>query len=596
MGVRTGLRTHTCGELRATDEGATVRLAGWVHRHRDKGGVIFVDLRDRYGIIQVTLDAESVAADVVEVARDLRSEYAIGVEGTVRSRGDMTNPDLPTGAVEVVATRITVLNESAVLPFGLDEHDRASEELRLEHRYLDLRRPELQAVLGLRHRVCQATRRHLNAEEFFEIETPVMVRPTPEGARDYLVPSRVRPGSFYALPQSPQLYKQVLMASGFDRYYQIARCMRDEDLRADRQPEFSQIDLEMSFVTEEDVFALVEGLMVEILKDGVGVDLPVPFPRVSHADAMNRFGSDKPDLRYPTELVDVTDALEGTGFRAFADTIAKGGVVKGIRVEARHEPTRKVLDELEEVAKRYGAKGLARVKVKDGALDTGIAKFLSEEEQKALVSTLGGEEGDVLLFVADRWNVACNALGQVRLAVGRRFTPPSPTDFRFLWVHDFPLFEEDPDTGALAPCHHIFTQPRDEHLEFLDEEPLRVHAQLYDLALNGVELGSGSIRVHNRALQEKLLRLIGMEREEAERRFGFLLRALEYGAPPHGGIALGLERIIMILAGRDSIRDTIAFPKTASAASLMDGSPAPVDPRDLEELHLALRPTETSSE
>jgi aspartyl-tRNA synthetase len=371
--------------------------------------------------------------------------------------------------------------------------------------------------------------------------------------------------------------------------------MRDEDLRADRQPEFSQIDLEMSFVTEEDVFALVEGLMATILKDGVGVDLPIPFPRATYHEAMNRFGSDKPDLRYTTELVDVTDVVRESSFRAFADAIAAGGVVKGFRVEARHQTTRKVLDELEEVAKLYGAKGLARAKVAGGALDTGIAKFLSEEEQRALAAALGGEEGDVLLFVADRWATACTALGQVRLAVGRRFTPPSPTDFRFLWVHDFPLFEADPDTGALTPCHHIFTQPRPEHLALLDTDPVRVHAQLYDLALNGVELGSGSIRVHNRALQEKLLRLIGMEVAEAERRFGFLLRALQYGAPPHGGIALGVERIIMILAGRDAIRDTIAFPKTTTAASLMDGSPAPVDPGDLDELHLSLRATPTAA-
>ena len=589
MGTATGLRTHTCGELREEHDGQRVRLNGWVHRHRDKGGVVFVDLRDRYGLTQVTFDATAVSETVMNAAAKLRSEFVVAVEGVVAARpGDMRNPDLPTGAVELRAERLDVLNAAEVPPFGLDEHDSASEDLRLEYRYLDLRRPALQSILVLRHEVCQATRRFLNGESFVEIETPMLVRPTPEGARDYIVPSRVRPGSFYALPQSPQLYKQILMVAGFDRYYQIARCMRDEDLRADRQPEFSQIDLEMSFVTEEDVYELIEGLMAAIFAEAAGITLSTPFPRLGYHEAMNTYGSDKPDVRFGLPLVDLTDAVRGTAFRAFSGAIEAGGVVKGLCVPAEHPVSRKVIDDLEATAKRYGAKGLARSKVTSDGLESGIAKFLSPDEHRAVVATLEAAAGDAVLFVADTWSTACTALGAVRSELGRSFYPPAPGDHRFLWINDFPLLERDPATGRLGPCHHIFTMPRTEQLPLLDTEPEAVRAQLYDLVLDGVELGSGSVRIHDRSLQEKILGLIGMDLSEAHRRFGFLLKAFDYGAPPHGGIALGLERIIMILSGSSSIRDTVAFPKTTSAASLMDGSPAPVDPSELAELRVRL--------
>jgi len=568
-----------------------------VHRHRDKGGLIFIDLRDRYGITQVTLDAETVDPDLMETARPLRSEFVIAVQGTVGLRPpDMRNPDLGTGEVEVVADGLDVLNESEVVPFGLDAHDSASEELRLEYRYLDLRRPALQESLALRHRVTMATRRYLDGQGFLEIETPMLVRPTPEGARDYLVPSRNRAGAFYALPQSPQLYKQILMVSGFDRYFQLARCLRDEDMRADRQPEFTQIDLEMSFVGEEDVYELVEGMVAAIWRDAAGIEIETPFPRLAFHDAMDRYGIDKPDVRFGLELRDVTDAVRATEFRAFRGAVDGGGVVKALVVGSEHAMSRKVLDELERVARLYGAKGMARTKVGDGGLQGGIAKFLEPEAQAGILEITGAAEGDTILFAADRWRTACSALGQVRLEIGRRFCPPSPDEYRFLWVNDFDIVEEDPETGRLFPAHHIFTMPKPEHLELLDTDPTRVQGQLYDLVLNGVELGSGSVRVHIRELQERLLALIGVGKEEADRRFGFLLRALEYGAPPHGGIALGIERIIMILTGRSSIRDTIAFPKTTSAASLMDGAPAPVKPADLDELHLTLAKRDTAAE
>jgi aspartyl-tRNA synthetase len=574
-----------------------VRLVGWVHRHRVQGGLIFVDLRDRYGVTQTTFNADDVDPETMTSARRLRSEFVVAIEGKVGPRPDeMRNPHLATGEIEVLTERLEILNESAVLPFGLEEHDSASDDLRLEYRYLDLRRDELQESIALRHRVCQAVRQYLDDQAFLEIETPILVRPTPEGARDYLVPSRNRTGHFYALPQSPQLYKQILMISGFDRYYQIARCLRDEDLRADRQPEFTQIDLEMSFVNEEDVYAIVEGMMAAAVCDGAGSEIETPFPRVPFREAMDRYGSDKPDIRFGLELSDVSDAVKGTSFRAFAATLDTGGVVKALRVPAEYTLSRKIQDELEAVAKLYGAKGLARTKVGETGFEGGVAKFLGEAEATRLREALSPATGDTLLFVADTWRRACQALGSVRLEVGRRFCPPDPRDLGFLWVNEFPIVEEDPETGRLAPSHHVFTMPRPEDLPHLDTDPRRVHGQLYDLVLNGVELGSGSVRVHIRELQERLLALIGIDQAEAERRFGFLLKALEYGAPPHGGIALGLERIIMILTGRSSIRDTIAFPKTTSASSLMDGSPSPVNPKDLAELHLALVKSETPAE
>ncbi len=583
-------RSHTCGELRAEHEGTRVALMGWVHRRRDQGGLAFIDLRDRYGLTQVTLNANKIAAEVMEKVRTLRSEFVISVEGVVARRpGEMINPGLATGEIEVLADRLEVLNKAEVLPFVLDGHTDASEDLRLEFRYLDLRRPELQKVIALRHRVCQSVRRYLDERSFLEIETPLLVRPTPEGARDYLVPSRLHPGRFYALPQSPQLYKQILMVSGFDRYYQIARCLRDEDLRSERQPEFTQIDLEMSFIDEEDIYELLEGMMVAAVREAKNVELPRPFERFTFREVMDRFGADKPDLRFPLEISDLSDAVRGSAFRVFAETLENGGVVKGLRVPAEHPLSRRDIDELEETVRRQGAKGLVRVKVADRTLEGGIAKFLGEDERARVVEAVGGATGDTVLIMADRWRAACQALGAVRLDLGRRLFRPDAEEFRFLWVTDFNLFEEDPEAGGIMPCHHVFTMPKPEDMHLLDTDPLRVRAQLYDLVLNGVELGSGSVRVHIRELQEKLLGLIGIDRDEAERRFGFLLRALQYGAPPHGGIALGLERLVMVMAGRDAIRDTIAFPKSTSAASLMDGSPAPISEAELRELHLVIQ-------
>jgi aspartyl-tRNA synthetase len=552
-----------------------------------------VDLRDRYGITQLTLDGARVSAESMERAKRLRSEWVVAAGGTVRRRPEATrNAHIATGEIEIEVDALDVLNPSEVPPFGLDEHDAASEDLRLEYRFVDLRRHDLQAVLELRHRVCQTVRRFLDSQSFLEIETPMLVRPTPEGARDYLVPSRIRPGSFYALPQSPQIYKQILMVSGFDRYFQLARCMRDEDLRADRQPEFTQIDIEMSFVSEESVYAVVEGMMAAIYRETKGIEIALPLPRLTFHDAMNRFGSDKPDLRFGHELEDVTAAVRATEFRAFAGVVDAGGVVKALVVPASYAASRKVVDDLETVAKLYGAQGLARARAAGGGLDGGIAKFLSDTERRAIVEATSAGEGDTVLFVADRWSTACTALGAVRLEMGRRYCPPDPNVVNLLWVNDFNLFEADPHSGAPVPAHHVFTMPKPEDLPLLDTEPLKVRAQLYDLVLNGVELGSGSIRVHRRALQEKIFHIIGVDAGEAERRFGFMLRAFQYGAPPHGGIALGLDRITMILAGKTSLRDTVAFPKTSSAASLMDGSPAPVDPADLRALRLSIHGAE----
>lgn len=541
---------------------------------------------------QLTFNAETLPAAAMEMAGRLRSEFVIAVTGAVVARTPGTeNANLATGDIEVAVDEVQLLNESAALPFGLADHDTsASDDIRLEYRYLDLRRPALQSALELRHRVCQSTRRYLDGESFVEIETPLLVRPTPEGARDYLVPSRVRPRHFYALPQSPQLYKQLLMVSGFDRYFQIAKCLRDEDLRADRQPEFSQIDLEMTFVDEEDVYALVEGLMARVIEDATGRTIRVPFPRLTFQEAMDRFGSDKPDTRFDLSMRDVSALFARSEFRAFRGALDAGGVVKVLVVPASMPLTRKAVDGLEETAKRYGAKGLARAKVGAQGLEGGIAKFVSDEEQRALRDACPCAEGDHLLFVADRWRTACTALGAVRLEVGRAHASPDPSVLEFLWVNDFYLFEEGDAPGKLAPAHHMFTMPRTEDLPLLDTEPLRVRAQLYDLVLNGNELGSGSIRVHRRDLQSKIFALTGMDEGEAERRFGFLLKAFDYGAPPHGGIALGLERIIMILTGRQSIRDTIAFPKTSSAASLVDGAPSSIPEEDLVELGIAFRP------
>jgi len=583
-------RTHTCGGLRADQADGAARLCGWVHRTRDHGGVLFLDLRDRHGLTQVVFHPGRVPQAMLESARSLRHEFVVAIEGVVALRPDaMRNANLPTGEIELIASDLRILNDSQTPPFLIEDDPSASEDLRLEYRFVDLRRPDLASVLGLRHRVVLTARRHLDAQGFWEIETPMLVRPTPEGARDYLVPSRVHPGKFYALPQSPQLYKQILMVSGMDRYFQIARCLRDEDLRADRQPEHTQIDIEMSFVGEEDVQTLVEGMFAEIFRSQLGVELELPFPRLAYVEAMNRYGSDKPDLRFELPIVDAADAVRGSGFQVFEQALSSGGAVKALRIEGGGALSRKDQDELEALAKTFGAKGLARAKVTAAGLDGGIAKFLTPEVQARLIAACGARDGDLIALVADRWDIVVRALGALRSRLGQAWLKSRPADaakWRFLWVTEFPVFEKDPETGTFAPAHHMFTMPRDEDLASLESDPERVRGKLYDLVLNGVELGSGSIRIHRRDIQEAVMRVVGVSAEDAERKFGFLLKAFQYGAPPHGGIGLGLDRLIMLLAGRTSLRDTIAFPKTTSAASLMDGCPSEVDPAELRELNL----------
>ena len=579
-------RTHACGALRGTDAGGEAVLMGWVHRNRDHGGVLFLDLRDHTGLTQVVFRPEDLPTELVDRIQALRSESVLAVRGTVNRRpDDMVNRDMPTGEIELVAADARVLNVSLTPPFAVDDEAEVSEDLRLRYRYVDLRRPALQEALRLRGRLTTEVRRHLTGEGFTEIETPILVRPTPEGARDYIVPARLHPGSFYALPQSPQLYKQILMVSGFDRYFQLARCLRDEDLRADRQPEHTQIDLEMSFVREDDVYALVEGLMADAFRECLGVEVETPFERLAYDDAMNRFGTDKPDLRFGLELTDVTDLVKGSEFGVFADTVARGDTVRGLRVPGGAEKSRKDITALEETAKRYGAKGLAWTKVGPDGFEGGIGKFLGGEAE-ALRERLEAEAGDLLLFVADGWLTAVRSLGAVRTELGAPLVAGREKEFRFLWVREFPLFELDTDTGRWSPAHHMFTMPLEEHLDHLESDPGRVKAQLYDLVLNGTELGSGSIRIHRRDIQERVMSVVGMDLAEADRRFGFLLEAFQYGAPPHGGIALGLDRLVMLMTGRKSLRDVIAFPKTARAASLMDGSPAQVDAQDLQDLSI----------
>jgi aspartyl-tRNA synthetase len=583
-------RTIRCGDLRASDEGTDVVLMGWVNRVRDHGGVFFLDLRDRAGVAQIVCRPGSDREDTVEKARAVRPEHVIAVRGKVGLRPEeMRNSSMPTGEIEVHASEIRILNVAETTPFVIGDEEIAGEDLRLEYRYLDLRSPSLQAVLGLRHRAAQETRRYLDEQGFWEIETPMLVRPTPEGARDYLVPSRIHPGAFYALPQSPQLYKQLLMVSGMDRYFQLARCLRDEDLRADRQPEHTQIDIEMSFTDEESVFALVEGLMRRLFRSCLGVDVEIPFPRLPYEEAFDRFGTDKPDMRFGNEIVDLSREVANSGFKVFKEALDGGGCVKGLVIPGGGSLSRKEQDELEAHVKPYGARGLARAKVVPGGLDGGFAKFVDPAEAARIIAVCRASEGDLIAVVADRRVIANRSLGALRSRIGNRLMGEGERKaWRFLWVDRFPLFEKDDATGAIVPCHHLFTMPLEEDLPRLQSDPLSVHARLYDLVLNGYEMASGSIRIHRRDIQEMVMGVAGIGPEEAERRFGFLLRAFQYGAPPHGGIAIGFDRIIMLMSGRTSIRDTIAFPKTTSAASLMDGAPAAVDPIDLKELHIRI--------
>jgi len=577
-------RTHTCGELRAGNAGESVVLMGWVHRRRNLGGLLFVDLRDRYGETQIVFHPETDAA-LFEAAGELGAEYVIAVEGEAGIRPDGTiNKDMPTGEVEVTVSAMHVLNDCQTPPFVLEEPIKASDELRLEYRYLDLRRPHMQKRLLARHTAAIAARNYLADLGFLEIETPMLAKKTPEGARDFIVPSRVHPGKVYALPQSPQLYKQILMVSGCDKYFQIARCLRDEDLRADRQYEHTQIDIEMSFATQDDIFTMAEGLMAAMWKAVNDVDLTTPFPRLPYAEAMGRFGSDKPDTRFGMELVDVSSIVAESEFKVFSGTIGSGGSVKCICAPGCASWSRKDIDNHEELVKKWGAKGLAWAKVDRDGLTGGISKFLQPNESAAIIDAAKASEGDILLFCADRTKLVHDVLGRLRLAVGAELDLIPEDELNFLWVTDFPMFAWNDDTDSWETEHHMFTMPREEDMEYLESDPGRVLGQLYDLVLNGVEMASGSIRIHRRDIQERVMSVVGMSREDAETRFGFLLKAFDYGAPPHGGIAPGLDRIVMMLVGEDSIRDVIAFPKTYKGLSLMDGSPSEPDPDVMKEI------------
>lgn len=567
-----------------------VLLKGWVQKRRDLGGLIFIDLRDISGIIQVVFNPDE-SKDALEVAENIRSEYVVEIRGRVVARSEETvNPNLPTGKVEVFAQSIRVLNKAKTPPFTISDDTDVSEDLRLKYRYIDLRRKPLQEVIILRHKTTQAVRSFLNQEGFFEMETPILTKSTPEGARDYLVPSRIHPGEFYALPQSPQLFKQLIMVSGFEKYYQIARCFRDEDLRADRQPEFTQIDIETSFMSSDDIMDMTERMMQHVWKEVKGVDIELPLPRISYAEAMERFGSDKPDTRFGLELIHVSDIVKNSSFQVFRNAVAEGGKVSLLNVKgAASDFSRKDIDKLTDFVKIYGAKGLAWIKLEEDQFKGPIAKFLSAEELEAISAKADGENGDLLLFVADKPAVVYESLGALRLKLGKELQLIDEEKFNFLWVTDWPLLEYDEEEGRYYAAHHPFTSPQEEDIDKLETDPGSVKANAYDLVLNGYELGGGSIRIYQRDVQNKMFKVLGFTEETAREQFGFLLDALEYGAPPHGGIALGLDRIIMLLAGTTNIRDTILFPKTASASDLLTEAPSQVSNAQLEELAIGIK-------
>ncbi len=582
-------RTNYCGTLTERDLGKTVSVMGWVQRQRDLGALIFIDLRDRTGLLQLAFD-DTTPKTVFEKAFSCRAEYVIAAKGTVRARAEgAVNPNLQTGKVEVYVTELKILSAAKTPPFEISDSKKVKDETALKYRYLDLRRPELQRNIRMRHELARVAREYYYENGFMEIETPMMIKATPEGARDYLVPSRVHKGSFYALPQSPQIYKQLLMLSGFDRYIQLARCFRDEDLRADRQPEFTQIDLEMSFATEEDVMEMNEGFIVRAFRELLGVELKTPFPRMTYADAMQRYGSDKPDTRFGMEILDISEAVKDCGFSVFSGAVANGGSVRAIVAKnAAATLSRKEIDKLTDHAKGIGAKGLAYIRWVDEAPNMSFAKFLTEEEQKAVIAALGVEKGDVALIVADKDRVVLPTLGALRSILGKKLELIPEGVYSFLWITEFPFFEWNEETSAWDAMHHPFTMPMEECLPYLESDPGKVRAKAYDMVLNGTELLSGSIRITDWQLQEKMFNALGLSAEDIEKKFGFLVDAYKYGAPPHGGSGMGLDRLAMVMAGADSLRDVIAFPKVQNASELMSGCPAPADQRALADLSIAV--------
>ena len=581
-------RTHHLKELNAAHVGSEVVLMGWVQRRRDHGGVIFVDLRDRNGITQVVFNPDH-NAEVHAKAHVIRSEFVLAVRGRVEKRPDgMTNPELATGEIEVMADALKILNRAQTPPFMIEDNVEVSENIRLEHRHIDLRRPKIQKNIITRHRATAAIRNFMNENGFLDIETPVLTKSTPEGARDYLVPSRINQGMFYALPQSPQLFKQLLMISGFDRYYQIVRCFRDEDLRADRQPEFTQVDMEMSFVGEEDVMAIAEGMVAAVFKEVKDITLTTPFPRMTYAEAMNRFGLDRPDLRFGLELKDISDIAGASGFKVFADVVKKGGLVKAINAKGCATFTRKEIDDLTDFVAVYRAKGLAWIKVRENDWQSPIAKFFTDEEKEKMRQRLDMAPGDLVFFVADQAKITNDALGNLRNHLGAKLKLTDPDEFNFVWVTHFPMFEYDETEKRYQALHHPFTSPLESDYDLLETDPLKVNSRAYDMVLNGSEIGGGSIRIHQKDLQIKILKSLGMEKEEYEEKFGFLIAALDSGAPPHGGLAFGLDRLMTILCGGDSIREVIAFPKTQKGACLLTDAPSPASRDQLMELALKI--------
>ena len=578
-------RSHRCTEVTTANIGQEVTVMGWVQKSRNKGGIIFVDLRDRSGILQIIFEESDCGAESFAKAEKLRSEYVIAVTGRVEARSGAVNENLATGAIEVRANSLRILSESETPPFPIEENSKTKEELRLKYRFLDLRRPDMQRNLLLRSKIAILTRQFLAEEGFLEIETPTLIKSTPEGARDYLVPSRVHPGSFYALPQSPQLFKQLLMCSGYDRYFQLARCYRDEDLRADRQPEFTQIDMELSFVDVDDVIDVNERLLHKLFKEILNVEIPQPIPRMTWQEAMDRFGSDKPDLRFGMELKNVSDVVKDCEFVVFKGALENGGTVRGINAEGQGHMPRKKIDALVEFAKGYGAKGLAYVAIQeDGSYKSSFAKFMTEEQMQALISAMDGKPGDLLLFAADKNKVVWDVLGNLRLEIARQLDLLKKDDYKFLWVTEFPLLEYSEEQGRFVAMHHPFTMPMDEDWHLIDTDPGAVRAKAYDIVLNGTEIGGGSVRIHQSDIQSKMFEVLGFTPEKAQEQFGFLLEAFKYGVPPHAGLAYGLDRVVMLMGGCDSIREVIAFPKVKDASCLMTEAPTPVDPKQLEEL------------